>query len=120
MSKFKHHKYVYANRFAPAHHWELVGPIGGIHFHFHVLKGFPVTAGLEFHHTGRSQRQIDRAPDHISCSLTGEPCWHEGTSLYATEDILPVVLPLLERGDHDGVFRILEIEYEQHFEAEAV
>lgn len=118
--KFRHHKYTYTKRFGhPTHNWELVGPNGGIHFHFNELKDYPTTAGLEFHHSRSANYQPDTAPDHIKCPLTGEPCWHDGTSLYATESVLPVVQSMLASGDHNGVFSVLEHEYKKHFDREA-
>lgn len=116
MRKFKHHKYTYQNRFGnPSHQWELVGPDGGIHFHFNHLKDYSDTAGLEFHHSRSANYRPETAPDHTHCPLTGEPCWHDGTSMYATETLLPVIKPMLEIGDHESVFRLLEREYVLHF-----
>lgn len=116
MSRFRHHKYTYSNPFgSPRHHWELVGPEGGIHFHVSLTKGYDPSCGLEFHHAARANYDTSRAPDHIKCPLIGEPCWHGGTSLYASETIWPMVEPILRGGDHEAAFRILEHEYNTHF-----
>jgi hypothetical protein len=114
--KFRHHKYTYSNPFGSARHqWELVGPDGGIHFHVSMTKGYGASSGLEFHHAARARYRGDEAPDHIQCPLIGEPCWHDGTSLYASETIWPTVEPMLHSGDHEAVFRLLEHEYARHF-----
>lgn len=116
MSRFRHHKYTYSKPFSSArHHWELVGPEGGIHFHVSMTDDFGASCGLEFHHAARANYDPNRAPDHIKCPLIGEPCWHDGTSLYAEESIWPLVEPMLRAGAHDEVFRALEHEYDQHF-----
>jgi len=116
MAKFRHHKYTYSNPFgSPRHHWELVGPDGGIHFHVSLTKGYEPSCGLEFHHAARAKYRCDEAPDHVKCPLIGEPCWHDGTSLYASESIWPMVEAMLRSGDHEAVFRTLEHEYDKHF-----
>lgn len=111
---FKHHKYTYCRPFTSAQHtWELVGPNGAIHFHVSIPHNdkYAPCAGLEFHHLSG-----DGAPDHINCPMTGGQCWHDGTSLYATESLWPTIEAMLGRGDHEGVFRLLEREYGRHFE----
>lgn len=116
MAKFRHQKYTYSKPFmSPAHRWEVVGPDGGIHFHVSITPGYEPSCGLEFHHAARAKFRCDEAPDHTNCPLIGEPCWHDGTSLYASESIWPMVEPMLRGGDHEAVFRLLEREYEKHF-----
>jgi hypothetical protein len=117
MAKFKHHKYTYTNRFGyPQHRWELVGPEGGIHFHVTMVKDFEPSCGLEFHHSAISGYRKGEAPDHKDCPLIGGNCWHTGTSLYASEIVWPLLKNYLFGGDHDSAFRLLEQEYDQHFE----
>lgn len=114
--KFRHHKYTYCKPFGSAKHmWEIVGPEGGVHFHVGFYGDNDPSCGLEFHHAARAGYRQDEAPDHIKCPLIGEPCWHDGTSLYASESIWPMVEPMLRSGSHDDVFRVLEHEYDRHF-----
>jgi hypothetical protein len=80
-----------------------------------MTRGYDPSCGLEFHHAARARYRCDEAPDHIKCPLIGEPCWHDGTSLYASETIWPRIEPILRSGDHEAVFRILEYEYDSHF-----
>lgn len=118
MSKFSHHRYEYTNRFSPRHMWEIVGPEGGVHFHASLTKGYPPSCGLEFHHNQAAWLRMGRdneAFHHRNCPLLGGPCWHDGTSLYASETLWPIIKSALERGDHDSVFRCLEREYNDRF-----
>lgn len=83
--------------------YELVGSKGALNLRIsgpHVYDGAEHwNAGLETH--SRTPMNGDTAPDHAECWLLKCPCWHDGTSLYAQEEYLPMVL----RDDHDGVFR---------------
>ena len=116
MSKFKHHKYTYTVPYnAPRHMWQLVGPKGGVHFTANISKEYGDTCGLEFH--GRAPFYCEEvAPTDVSCWLIGGPCWHDGTSLYASETLWPMIKVWLHNGDHEMNFRCLEGEYERKFE----
>lgn len=58
-----------------------------------------------------------RAPDHGECTaLSGRPCWHDGSSTYATESWIP----MFERGATDEeILRRLAGEYRRRFIEEA-
>ena len=119
MSKFKHHKYMWTKPFnSPRHHWEFVGPVGGVHFSANIYKG-QANCGLEFHHSARAGMYRDEAPHHLNCPLIGEPCWHDGTSLYASDTLWPMIEAMLRSGDHEAIFRCLEDEYNKRFEPRA-
>lgn len=116
MPRFRHHKYTWTKPFGSARHcWELVGPMGGVHFHVSITEGYGPSAGLEFHHAASSGYRCDEAPDHINCPVIGQPCWHDGTSLYASETLWPMIEPMLRSGDHETIFRVLEGEYDERF-----
>lgn len=126
IGRFRDHKYQWTHPFSSTRHqWSLVGPVGGISFHVSIMddaQQFPdPTCGLEFHHSSRAEAgaylRDGQAPHHAPCWLLGEPCWHDGTSLYASEGVWPRVEWLLARGDHLAIFAILESEYTRHFEA---
>lgn len=118
--RFRHHKYTWSKPFLSVrHNWEVVGPDGAVHFHVSMTEKYAPSCGLEFHHTREAWRRLygrKEAAHHRECSVLGEPCWHDGTSLYASERIWPLVQPLLRHGEHEEVFRILEHEYDSHFE----
>lgn len=85
--------------------YELVGAKGGLHLHVtgpHNYDGADHwSAGLEAH--SRTPLHEVEAPSHDECWLLKCPCWHDGTSLYAQEAYLPLVLG----GAHESVFRRL-------------
>lgn len=119
MSRFAGHKYT----FTPArwgsdyHCWELRGPEGGVHFHASIPKSgdYPPACGLEIHRCAPSPYQQGGAPHHINCPITGGRCWHDGTSLYASETLWPMIEGWLRLGDHTSIFRTLEGEYNDRF-----
>lgn len=112
MKKYRHHKYTWIKQFnSVRHNWEFVGPRGGVNFHVSITDGYGETAGLEFHHFSG-----DGAPDHVNCPLTGGHCWHDGTSLYASETLWPMIKPILQSGDHETIFRFLEQEADRRFD----
>lgn len=118
MNRFTDHEYKWTKPFTSVRHsWSLRGPHGGISFHVSIQdnKDYDPSCGLEFH------RDFDptngqQAAQHKNCWLTGGKCWHEGTSLYASEHVWPMVKCYLKEGNHEAVFRTLEYEYNQHFE----
>lgn len=113
MSRYRHHKYTWAKPFMSVRHqWELVGPDGGLHFHVSLTPGYDPSCGLEIHKTSK---QRDEAPSQINCWLVGGPCWHDGTSLYASEHLWPLIQAYLRTGDHDMIFSILEREADDRF-----
>jgi hypothetical protein len=115
---FMHHKYTWTHPFTGTRHiWELVGPQGAIHFHVSIQddKSYEPSAGLEFHHVDGHPDYKGEAPHHLNCPLTGGRCWHDGTSLYASEHLWPLVEGYLRCGEHRQIFDILEQEYVQHF-----
>lgn len=112
MIKYKHHKYTWTNRFNTVrHNWELVGPNGALNLHVSITDPYDPSCGLEFHHLSG-----EGAPDHINCPYTGGRCWHDGTSLYASETVWPVVKSYLQHNNHELIFHYLEEIADKHFE----
>ena len=66
----------------------VIGPDMCIDFH-----GCDNVAGLEMHYTTKPSYMSDRKPDFEQCWLHGKPCWCDGTSLYATDYLLPLFSP---------------------------
>ncbi len=115
MMKYRHQKYTWEKPFGSVRHmWQLIGPRGGIHFAISLTEGYSVSAGLEIHY--REPLESDRAPDQNPCWLLGCPCWHDGTSLYASETLWPLIEPMLKHGEHEAIFRVLEGEADRRFE----
>jgi len=74
--------------------YELVGARGGLHFHvvdlgveYEEKYGQRFSGGLEIH--SRTPLSADCAPSQDECWLLKCPCWHDGTSLYTQEALLP-------------------------------
>jgi hypothetical protein len=113
-SIYRHHKYRWSKPFGGARHsWEFVGPVGALSFNVGIHENYDPSCGLEYHHTFAPYGPA--APDHIDCPLTGGRCWHDGTSLYASEHVWPFVEPYLRIGDHETIFRFLEGEADRRF-----
>lgn len=112
LHRYSHHKYTWTMPFRSVRHqWELIGPKGGMHFHASEYKG-EWSCGLETHYL---ERQGDRAPSQVSCWLLHAPCWHDGTSLYATEHVWPIIGAYIKRGEHEKIFEFLEHESDGRF-----
>lgn len=117
--KFNNKKYTYRKPFSSRYHqWEIVGPRGAMHFHVSIMDGnkYDPTCGLEVHHNEPPEYMKDQAPSELKCWLTGGRCWHDGTSLYASETLWPMYKIFLEAGNHEAVFNSLESEYINRFE----
>jgi hypothetical protein len=114
-------RYVYQMRFLrPEHSWELVGRCGGLHLHIqdsgdeHAAKyGDRYSGGLEIHYRQPPDFMRDNAPSHSPCWLLHCPCWHDGTSLYVSERIIPMWNG--GRMTPDEMFRFLEREADERF-----
>lgn len=123
--KFRDHKYEWTRPFDQVRHqWSLRGPKGGISFHVSLWEGKDAekhdrfggpTAGLEFHH-GYDPTGGQEAAHHAQCWLLKGPCWHDGTSLYASETLWPMIRATMP--DHRAILAMLEHEYTRHFERE--
>jgi hypothetical protein len=102
------------------HSYELIGRHGGLHFHVlehgaEMLKQGcdPFGAGLEVHYRQPPDGMAGLPPSHDECWLLKCPCWHDGTSLYAQETLLPMWEQL--RGIPESVFRFLAHDADSRF-----
>lgn len=113
--KFRDHKYEWRNNWGTIHHqWSFRGPKGGISFSASLSpegKWGP-SCGLEFHHAFDPSNGQE-APHHSNCWLIGGHCWHDGTSLYASETLWPIIESM--GSDHRSIFNLLEGEYCRRF-----
>ena len=84
-------------RFGNPHYiYSLVGAEGAVHFHvtdygeeFRKRHGDRYSGGLETHYRSPPDYMRGDAPSQQRCWLLGCPCWHDGTSLYASETLIP-------------------------------
>lgn len=77
-----------------AHRWYLDGRDGTVEIWARPYQGsdgdVAISCGAERH---SAQPFKDTPPDHPQCyALGGRPCWHDGTSLWASENIEPLLL----------------------------
>lgn len=98
-------------------HYIVCGREGSIDFHvfdkpFDERSGERI-GGVEFHHRTPLDYMDANKPSHECCwtMLDKGPCWHDGTSLWASE----YWIPLLEQGGEEAVFRRLEQQYTETF-----
>ena len=112
MREFSRHKYTWSKPFmAITHNWEFIGETGGLNFWIYEDEdGRRKSGGIEIHRTNGQG-----APDHTDCPLVGGRCWHDGSSLWASEIGIPVIEPMLKEGDHESIFKFLENEYRKRF-----
>ena len=55
-----------------------------------VMAGHEPQSGLESHFRQPPDYMAEHAPSHPECHALKAPCWHDGTSLYAQENLLPL------------------------------
>ena len=89
------------------HSYEVVGRDGGVQLHI-TERGAEAYGGLEFHYA-QCPSWVDSPPNHAPCWLIGGPCWHDGTSLYVEEVLLPTWKRL--RGDTKAMLEEVAREY---------
>lgn len=116
-------KYEFTNPHGHPHHvWTCIGRHGAMHFHVtdmgeNFKHGDRYSGGLEVHYRTPPDYMSENAPSQDKCWLLGCPCWHDGTSLYASEFLIPFWRAAPD--DHDRMFKCLAHEYEQRFEPKA-
>jgi len=98
------------------YNYQLIGARGGVNLHVsgpHIYNGTENwAAGIELH--SRTPLYGESAPSHDECWLLKCPCWHDGSSLYAQDHFLPMVIA----GDHERVFRELVRYADEHWPSE--
>ena len=92
--------------------WIVVGTLGAIDFHYshahlEVTRRFGVAGGVEFHYRAAPEYMESDEPSHDQCWILGGRCWHDGTSLWASE----YWIPLLQSGGEAAIWHALEYEY---------
>ena len=97
------------------HIWTCVGPEFALHFHVtdtgRVDDDRRYYGGLEIHYRQAPEYMSDKSPSQTDCWLLKGPCWHDGTSLYAREFLIPFWRQDPE--NNERMFALLKREYEQ-------
>jgi len=80
------------------HMWTVVGDNGGVHIwaephreEFAEKWGERFYGGVEIHSKVNIHSYGDGKPDHEECWLLGGPCYHDGSSLFFSENIEPFI-----------------------------
>jgi len=99
------------------HCWVCIGRHGAMQFHVagpYTYEGANEWGGgLETHYRSPPDYMANNAPSHDQCHILKSPCWHDGTSLYARERLIPEWLA--DRHNHDAIFEMLKREYRKTF-----
>lgn len=121
-------RFNYNYRYNPSHYgdkqhaYEVIGRDGAIHFHVTEsvrAAGDTANSKLPRHYGGLEEHRrtcpdhTNRPPSHHDCRLLGGICWHDGTSLYASEVLIPRWLR--DYPNHDAVFGWLIHEFDSRF-----
>jgi hypothetical protein len=110
-------EYRYTNQgFGDDHNYVVRGRHGAAQFHVHERgeHGIDTFAGLEWHYRSPPSHMADDCPSHEQCHWLGNnACWHDGTSLYAQEKLLPLWQGC--KGDPAEMLKYIEWEYKSHF-----
>jgi hypothetical protein len=100
------------------HSYSLIGRWGGLEFHVTDLgesalsyTSERLSSGLEVHHREPPEYMASDPPSHDECWLLKSPCWHDGTSLYARETLLP----MFDGVSHEKMFSRLAHEADDRF-----
>lgn len=106
-------QYIYSRPFGwPVHVWELVGSAGGLHLHIRDTEGVGdcdrYIGGIEVHYRSPPDYMRDQPPSHDECHVLKAPCWHDGSSMQATD----IWIPMWESVGHDNdrMFELLSAE----------
>lgn len=111
----KRYEVTYCEIFGIQHMWIVIGGTMAKHLWIrqsvHAMKddydGERYLGGVETHWRSPPEHARFSAPDHNNCRILGAPCWHDGTSLWASEKWIPQ----WECSPHDHKGILDELEY---------
>lgn len=121
----KEYKMTFPYGTRPHHCWSIVGRHGAKHLHINgydaMNSRIEFCGGLETHWRVPPEYMANQAPSQDKCWLLNQPCWHDGTSLYVSESIIPMIegslrgIDGLTANDHAMIFKLLENHMEETF-----
>jgi hypothetical protein len=78
--------------------WAVKGERGGVHVWAQSMcdeaakiSGSRYYGGIEVHRATPHEYDNPAEPSHDECWLIGKPCWHDGSSLQFSEQVLPMI-----------------------------
>lgn len=105
-------RYEFSAALNPSHMWVVEGRHVVVHLRikdFGEREGGDINdrylGGIEYHYRQPPDYMAKYPPSHKTCSFTGANCWHDGSSLQASEQWIP--LWRMAPNDHEGMFRAL-------------
>lgn len=109
-------KYTYESRFGHIYHnWTMVGARLGVNLHIVDMgedaKIVRYSGGIEFHWRSPPEYMRNEVPSHKNCGVLGGPCWHDGSSMQASEFWIPAWKE--HQNDHDRMFKMLQVRLEE-------
>ncbi len=103
--------------------WTTLGAAGATHLHIedypadYVAKyGEKYFGGIEIHYREAPHYMKNDAPSQDTCWILKAPCWHDGSSLQASEKWIP--LWQVDPNNHDRMFKALADDYSMRFDIE--
>lgn len=105
------------------HIWTTLGAEGATHLHIEEYPkeyaekyGERHMGGIEIHYREAPHYMRNDAPSQDVCWILKAPCWHDGSSLQASEKWIPIWEN--DQYNHAGMFKLLEADYKSRFNIE--
>ncbi len=119
MDKYrKEYHYVHSYPHYKKHIWLIECAQGAVHLHITDLgekcEHDRYSGGIETHYRKPPDHMATDSPSQNQCWIFGgSPCWHDGSSLYASEHFVPMWE--MDKHDHDGMFNALIVHMHNQF-----
>ncbi len=86
------------------HLWSLANDAGGIHISASISEfqgSREWIGGCETHYPKAPDYMDPNKPSHAHCWVLGTPCWHDGSSLYFSENVAPMLPNPWDENPHE-------------------
>ena len=86
------------------HLWSLTNDDGGIHISANLSEwrgSQEWMGGCETHYANPPDYMAGHGPSNEHCWVLGKPCWHDGSSLYFSENVAPMLPNPWGENPHD-------------------
>ncbi len=102
------------------HVWSVETALGAVHLHItdygedrsqHFVDRY--SGGVEYHWRYPPAHAPHKAPDHTDCPYVHGVCWHDGTSMYASDYYVPMIE---NAGSIDSVHEMIFLSLERDVE----
>lgn len=115
MNEKYRHRYELCWRFGNKEHmWIVETRYGAVHLHIteygERMKEYEPSGGVEYHWREAPEWAGVQAPHFPECPILKAPCWHDGSSSYASDHYIPMWRAGMK---HEDIFRGLERDIER-------